>query len=264
MYYKIGEVSDLTNISKEMIRYYEKQGALSPIRKVENNYRLYSTMDVFLLMEIVRYQSMHFSVKEIAELIKDNYYEKYSKHLHHYHLQIDKNIAYLMMLKDRIKQLAVRSNHIHLNINNFWIKKIPDLDLVFLLEGQGDEYHQFETTPSNRKTLFTDDTMVFFESMIIFEKEKDTWWYSIRKEIKENLELNINPERNLKAEFCLCTIIDMGEIGEFNRTCLNSIYQIIQQKGYQIKGEPRGVIIGRGYEKGKFRRLMEIHVPIQV
>ena len=50
MEYKIGEVSKILNISKEMIRYYEKQGILKPSRKEDNNYRTYSVMDVFLLI----------------------------------------------------------------------------------------------------------------------------------------------------------------------------------------------------------------------
>lgn len=48
MEYKIGEVSKILNISKEMIRYYEKQGILKPSRKEDNNYRTYSVMDVFI------------------------------------------------------------------------------------------------------------------------------------------------------------------------------------------------------------------------
>ena len=42
MEYKIGEVSKILNISKEMIRYYEKQGILKPSRKEDNNYRTFS------------------------------------------------------------------------------------------------------------------------------------------------------------------------------------------------------------------------------
>lgn len=49
MEYKIGEVSKILNISKEMIRYYEKQGILKPSRKEDNNYRTYSVMDVFFI-----------------------------------------------------------------------------------------------------------------------------------------------------------------------------------------------------------------------
>lgn len=55
MNYKIGEVSKMFNISKEMLRYYEKKGVLHPKRIDENNYRVYDEMDIFLLFEIVQY-----------------------------------------------------------------------------------------------------------------------------------------------------------------------------------------------------------------
>ena len=68
MEYKIGEVSKILNISKEMIRYYEKQGILKPSRKEDNNYRTYSVMDLFLLKEIILYQSIQIRIKDITEL----------------------------------------------------------------------------------------------------------------------------------------------------------------------------------------------------
>ena len=64
-----------------MIRYYEKQGILKPSRKEDNNYRTYSVMDVFLLMEIIRYQSIHFGIKDISELLNEHYLENYAQHL---------------------------------------------------------------------------------------------------------------------------------------------------------------------------------------
>ena len=39
--YSIGEVSTLLNLSRDMIRYYEKQGAIRASRGAENNYRRY-------------------------------------------------------------------------------------------------------------------------------------------------------------------------------------------------------------------------------
>ena len=92
MEYKIGEVSKILNISKEMIRYYEKQGILKPSRKEDNNYRTYSVMDVFLLMEIIRYQSIHFGIKDISELLNEHYLENYAQHLYQYYQEIDQDI----------------------------------------------------------------------------------------------------------------------------------------------------------------------------
>ena len=49
--YSIGEVSTLLNLSRDMIRYYEKQGAIRASRGAENNYRRYDSMEVFWLLE---------------------------------------------------------------------------------------------------------------------------------------------------------------------------------------------------------------------
>lgn len=47
MEYTIGEVSELLNLSRDMIRYYEKQGAIHSKRNETNNYRTYDDMEVF-------------------------------------------------------------------------------------------------------------------------------------------------------------------------------------------------------------------------
>ena len=196
MEYKIGEVSKILNISKEMIRYYEKQGILKPSRKEDNNYRTYSVMDVFLLMEIIRYQSIH-----------------------------------------------------------------PEYQLVFLTNGKGDDYDKLQISIENRNLLFSKERMVYVESMVLFEKEKETWWYGMEERYIESLQLSFKDEKYLKKQLCLCTMIDMGEIGCFNRNQLENILNEIKDE-YQIVGTPSGIIVGRGYEGENFQRIMEIQIPI--
>ena len=56
-------------------------------------------------------------------------------------------------------------------------------------------------------------------------------------------------------------MIDMGDIGCFNRNQLENILNEIKDE-YQIVGTPRGIIVGRGYEGENFQRIMEIQIPI--
>lgn len=264
MEYKIGEVSKILNVSKEMIRYYEKKGALTPHRKDENNYRTYSTMDIFLLMEIVRYQTMNFSVKDISELLSDNYMKKYARHLQQYYIDIDQEISYKTLLKQRIKELADRAEASFQNIGNYWIKKIPAHYLMFLVNGHGDQYERIAISNKNRDIIFKESYMSFFESIVIFEENEDKWWYGIPKDYYQQLSLNIEDPRVIDSTFCLCTMIDMGEVGEFNRDCLKPIYQYIEDKGYKVNGTVRGIIVGRGFEQSHFQRIMEIQIPIEL
>ena len=67
MEYSIGEVSNILNLSKDMVRYYEKQGAIKASRNPENNYRTYETMEVFWLLEAVQHKSWGIPISEIAE-----------------------------------------------------------------------------------------------------------------------------------------------------------------------------------------------------
>ena len=130
MEYKIGEVSKILNISKEMIRYYEKQGILKPSRKEDNNYRTYSVMDVFLLMEIIRYQSIHFGIKDISELLNEHYLENYAQHLYQYYQEIDQDIIKKILLKERVKELAERIETCKFNLGKYWVKNVPANQLM--------------------------------------------------------------------------------------------------------------------------------------
>ena len=144
MEYKIGEVSKMLNISKEMIRYYEKKGALSPSRVQDNNYRTYSSMDVFLLMEIKRYQALGISVKEITNLFSDNYMQQYASYLHQYHYQLSNDIQHKMLMQERVKELAERALTSQVNMNLYWFKLIPEHQLLFLCDSHGDDYEKIK------------------------------------------------------------------------------------------------------------------------
>lgn len=261
MEYKIGEVSKILNISKEMIRYYEKQGILKPSRKEDNNYRTYSVMDVFLLMEIIRYQSIHFGIKDISELLNEHYLENYAQHLYQYYQEIDQDIIKKILLKERVKELAERIETCKFNLGKYWVKNVPAYQLVFLTNGRGDDYDKLQISIENRNLLFSKERMVYVESMVLFEKEKETWWYGMEERYIESLQLSFKDEKYLKKQLCLCTMIDMGEIGCFNRNQLENILNEIKDE-YQIVGTPRGIIVGRGYEGENFQRIMEIQIPI--
>ena len=43
-------------------------------------------------MEIIRYQSIHFGIKDISELLNEHYLENYAQHLYQYYQEIDQDI----------------------------------------------------------------------------------------------------------------------------------------------------------------------------
>lgn len=65
---KIGELSQLSNVSQRMIRYYEEQGLISPARS-GGNYRNYSKDDVCRLGRIRILQDAGLTLKVIHSLL---------------------------------------------------------------------------------------------------------------------------------------------------------------------------------------------------
>lgn len=71
---KIGELSRRYGLSADAVRFYEKQGLLSPGARSAAGYRLYSQADSLRLAFILRAKAVGFSLQEIRELlaIEDN------------------------------------------------------------------------------------------------------------------------------------------------------------------------------------------------
>ncbi|WP_160692014.1 MerR family transcriptional regulator [Clostridium sp. C2-6-12] len=69
MNYSIGEFSKITNLSIDTLRYYEKEGLISPERK-DNGRRYYNENDVIWLEFIKRLKETKMPIKEIQKYSK--------------------------------------------------------------------------------------------------------------------------------------------------------------------------------------------------
>jgi DNA-binding transcriptional MerR regulator len=68
--YGIGEVTRLTGLSADTLRYYEKIKLLPPVRRSASGMRSYDEQDLSRLRFIQRAKTMNFSLEEIARLLE--------------------------------------------------------------------------------------------------------------------------------------------------------------------------------------------------
>ena len=95
-----------------------------------------------------------------------------------------------------------------------------------------------------------------------FTEEKEHWWYSIDERYYSALNLTIECKK-VPKQYCACTIFDMGEVGNFNVSCIEPLISYVQKSRFEQAGTPYGIILGRGKENGKFCRLMKIYIPLK-
>lgn len=61
--YTIGQVSELFDLPKSTIRYWDEQGLIRSSRQEENDYRLFDIDDIFMLYDIVFYRNIICQIK---------------------------------------------------------------------------------------------------------------------------------------------------------------------------------------------------------
>lgn len=67
--FKIGEVTKITGMTADTLRYYEKFGLIANITRNSSGVRLYSEKNLSHLKFIKRAQNMNFSLSEIKDLL---------------------------------------------------------------------------------------------------------------------------------------------------------------------------------------------------
>ena len=68
--WKVHDLSRLTGVSARTLHHYDAIGLLTPSRREENGYRLYSEHDLARLQQIVALKFLGFPLKQITGLLK--------------------------------------------------------------------------------------------------------------------------------------------------------------------------------------------------
>ncbi|BBW45882.1 TPA: MerR family transcriptional regulator [Enterobacter asburiae] len=107
---RIGELCAKTGLSKETVRYYERQGLLENISQPNrsNNYKVYSAVDLQRLNMIKHAKMLGFTLAEISEVLAVWVDDKFTAEqkqasLRHKLQQLEEKEAALIELRARLK-----------------------------------------------------------------------------------------------------------------------------------------------------------------
>lgn len=108
---KIGEVSKLSGVSIDTIRFYEKERLITPPGRRESGYREFGADTVERLRFICRAKELGFSLQEISDLLgmkerSSNQCKDVRRHADRKVAEIDQKIKDLQKMKRAIRKIA--------------------------------------------------------------------------------------------------------------------------------------------------------------
>lgn len=267
---KIGQVAQLTGMSVEAIRFYEKEKLLSPERVENSSYRTYDVWDVFALNESMIYRNMEFSLKEIKAMMQTDTLEELDRRISDKYREIESRIEYQHMLSRYLASYHEKISSAKYNIGKYWIRKEEDqYYLPYCTRKRGTysdaDYRSevvrqwLQAAPFYRAQLHTD------LEAVLQQKEEDTWSLVMDKDYFHFLGLEVTDEvRHLQGGLYLHTIIDMGEKGDLGADLIRPAVDYMQACGYRLSGQILGEILVKTHEGPAWHRYMELKIPVNI
>ncbi|WDV46513.1 MerR family transcriptional regulator [Clostridiaceae bacterium M8S5] len=144
-YLIIGELAEMLNASTSSIRYYEKEGLISPCNIDDNGYRLYGYDELYKLENILLFRKLGIPLKQIKNIIDDYSIDDYTKILNSSLISIDEKIQ---ELKNKRKHIINNLNYVENSKNMkcfYHVTHMPERILYCLHTGKILEYTIKET-----------------------------------------------------------------------------------------------------------------------
>lgn len=201
---RIKEVEEITGITSKNIRFYEKEGLLSPRRHLENRYRSYSDEDVNTLKMIKLFRKFGLSLSDIKDLQEGN--QALSECLDKYVLYFDRQMKEMGKVINLCKELQKNEAQLqNLDVDLY-------LDKVNVTEKEGTRFIDIARDFKNKaKGIIPDQAKMFFEpedpimnpSEFVKELEK----YAQRKDMSLTIiKLSMRPKILLDGKVYDCAL----------------------------------------------------------
>jgi len=260
VYLTVGEIAKVLDISTEMIRFYVREGIITPKKNEQNNYWEYSSDDVMRLTDILFYRDQELTLKDIRSIFEGLEVERIGEIIEERKAEAIENIEkYQRMLKKLEDWQEYYEDELSL-LGKFRICPMP---------------------PTLRKPGFFDEEShlaQYLRDGMTFTKEQ---WRDVslsfycninQDEIKFHRYLSINKPAKMcdgelqediieeSAEKCLCTQVRYSD--NF-MDMIRPVLEYADQNGYQLTGDIFGWENTNYYVHGKRMALYRIYAPIE-
>lgn len=267
MRYKAREVSRITGIPVDTLRYYEKIGVITPKVDETNNYRYYDAWDINFLFEYLNYRKMEYSSKECIHYIHNASLQE----------QIDMAIKQRDFFQEKCDhyRMLTERNDLHLksienisgNLNKIQFENTPNFKYIVYRKNYdffNSKMISKDLSPWIELVGLTENLVVIPKETIEQKKENDYFWgLMLREDWFHNLHMENNSNvKTIECATCIKTLVEANEAGTFHYHLLDHAMEYIENHNFKLLADPFGILLTRSHDEDRIHRYIEFYLPV--
>ncbi len=268
MKWKISEVSKMTDIPIDTIRYYEKKGYVAPQR--QGTYRFYTESDVYNLCEYKKLRSFGLSMKEITAMFHQDSLDDYTNRFEQLEEIYSYQAKYYQILHENTRQSVMTMQNIPADLNNFRQVEMPEkyyMDFYINKEHEySDEFISIWREWVNKYYSLVQYIAIFDEKNIFSHMPENKYVWANALDAKTVKKLKISHPKCVKVlpkHKALYTVVCENGKHDFNISLLDNAKKYVESHGYQTAGKIVGKLIARVHEDGEPQQYIAFWIPIK-
>lgn len=127
MRYRIGELADFFGMTKEGIRYLEREGVITSERDAGNGYRYFPRDEITRLKQIKRYQGLGFSLEEAHQLVCETRREEIVDRLAQKQRELEGKVRQIERMQRLLAMQQEAAAHLIDTQEQVWLGERPEL-----------------------------------------------------------------------------------------------------------------------------------------
>jgi DNA-binding transcriptional MerR regulator len=262
--YRTSQLFEILGVSRDALRYYEKQGIVKPNHDESNNYRQYNDYDIYTLLVADFYIKRNLSMKEVRKLQEGRAIEELETLLEIKAEQLEETIRNKKFMLQKIKETKVFCEELKEHLNQYSIRKFPTYEVI----DEFSDFYSFLEYPAilQNMDMMKDDILSKIMRKFTFDENGflDSKMYIVEK--RETI-LKENNGCYLQYSKCIYTIVEDGRYQNGNSDIKYKVFESTLEWGNEQGLKPKGVAFVNTrlitYLDNKERAFLEIYVPVE-
>lgn len=262
--YRTSQLLEILGVSRDALRYYEKQGIIKPDQSERNNYRQYDDYDIYTLLVADFYKKRNLSIKEVREVQDGRPVEELETLLEAKAEQLEETIRNQKYMLQKIKETKAFCEELREHLNQYSIREFPTYKVI----GEFSDFYSFLEYPAilEKMDKMRDDILSKVMRKFTFvEKEIiDSKMYIVEKPKMMDKEKS---GCYIKHPKCIYTVVEDGRVQNENDDITYNVFQSSLAWGNEQGLKPKGDAFVRThlitYLDNKERAFLEVYVPVE-